>query len=100
MDAEIGELRYGERKDLIVEVELSLSGFEGHVPRTTGLRDGSDGATGGSSDFSSATDAFFRSQGFNPSMNEVGPTNLYEDDLYDSMPDEAPVFEVRQARGL
>ncbi|GAA5995077.1 VWA and PH domain-containing RING finger protein [Rhodotorula paludigena] len=97
VDVEIGELRYGERKDLIVEVELSLSGFEGHGPRTTGLRDGSDGATGGSSDFSSATDAFFRSQGFNPSMNEVGPSNLYEDDLYDSMPDEAPVFEVNAA---
>jgi hypothetical protein len=87
VDVEVGELRFGERKDLIVEVELSIGGY------------GDEGQSRGrehsiAQEFS-ATDAFFLAKaGINPSsLDDYDPNNLYEDE-YDSMPDEVPLFEV------
>ncbi|GAA6015176.1 hypothetical protein JCM11491_000493 [Sporobolomyces phaffii] len=90
VDVEIGELRFGERKDLIVEVELSLSGYgDGGQPRSR---------LPPAPQEISATDAFFLAQaGINPSsLDDYDTRNLYEDE-YDSMPDEVPLFEVNAA---
>ncbi|BGP36660.1 hypothetical protein JCM10449v2_000561 [Rhodotorula kratochvilovae] len=92
VDVEIGELRFGERKDLIVEVELSLGVGDG--PQ----RERSE-STAHIPEFSTATDAFFLSKvGINPStMDEYNASSNLMDDAYDDMPDEAPVFEVNAA---
>ena len=87
VDVEVGELRFGERKDLIVEVELSIGGY-GDASQSRGREHPI------AQEFS-ATDAFFLAKaGINPSsLDEYDPNNLYEDE-YDSMPDEVPLFEV------
>ncbi|GAA5834480.1 hypothetical protein JCM9279_004328 [Rhodotorula babjevae] len=99
VDVEIGSLSFGERRDLIVEVELSL-GAGGDSARQR--ERSSDGAALPSRalEYSTATDAFFLSRaGVNPSAMDdfaASTSNLYED-AYDDMPDEAPVFEVNAA---
>lgn len=87
VDVEIGELRFGERKDLIVEVELSLAGY--------GDGNSRGGRHQSEPEEFSATDAFFLAKaGINPSaLDEYNSNNLYDDE-YDSMPDEVPLFEV------
>jgi len=99
VDVEIGSLSFGERRDLIVEVELSL-GAAGESGRQR--ERSSDGAAlpPRAAEYSSATDAFFLSRaGVNPSALDdfaASTSNLYED-AYDDMPDEAPAFEVNAA---
>ncbi|GAA5977334.1 hypothetical protein JCM5350_002432 [Sporobolomyces pararoseus] len=90
VDVEVGELRFGERKDLIVEVELSIGGYSDASQ--------SRGREHPIAQEFSATDAFFLAKaGINPSsLDEYDPNNLYEDE-YDSMPDEVPLFEVNAA---
>lgn len=92
VDVEIGEMRFGERKDLIVEVEMSFDGYE---PRrsTAAL----PVAFGHGRDFSSATETFFLTQaGVDLSaLDADGSGNLLADE-YDAMPDELPLFQVRQ----
>ncbi|GAA6058546.1 hypothetical protein JCM10212_006985 [Sporobolomyces blumeae] len=89
VDVEVGELRFGERKDLIVEVELSLSGYGEAQARNNGLPEPQD---------FSATDAFFLAQaGINPSSLEDYNLNTLCDDEYEAMPDEVPLFEVNAA---
>ncbi|GAA6047133.1 hypothetical protein JCM3770_006917 [Rhodotorula araucariae] len=94
VDVEIGELRFGEHKDLVIEVELSLAGLGDDPPRKR-----SESAVAHSRDFGSATDAFFLSQaGINPSqMDEYSASSHLMRDAYDDMPDEVPVFEVNTA---
>lgn len=92
VDVDIGELRFGERKDLLVEVEMSLAGYGdsfGQSPH--GHERGQD-----TQGFNTATDAFFLSKvGLNPSaLEDYQPSTFYEDE-YDGMPDEVPLFEVR-----
>lgn len=91
VDVELGELRFGERKDLIVEVELALGDGGGGGGQSRGRQNSI------AQEFS-ATDAFFLAKaGINPSsLDEYDPNNLYEDE-YDSMPDEVPLFEVSTA---
>ncbi|GAA6036655.1 hypothetical protein JCM8097_001276 [Rhodosporidiobolus ruineniae] len=94
VDVEVGELRFGERKDLIVEVEMALGQY-------------GDGQRGGerherrehAPEFSTATDAFFLSKaGIDPStLDEYNSSDLYGDDVYDQLPEEAPLFEVNAA---
>ncbi|GAA5865462.1 hypothetical protein JCM8547_001252 [Rhodosporidiobolus lusitaniae] len=92
VDVEIGELRFGERKDLIVEVELSLSEYG----EAFGQRERMEQPVQ-APEYATATDAFFLSKtGINPSsLDEYNSSNLY--DVYDDMPDEAPLFEVNAA---
>ncbi|KPV78524.1 uncharacterized protein RHOBADRAFT_33211 [Rhodotorula graminis WP1] len=99
VDVEIGSLSFGERRDLIVEVELSL----GPAGDSAGQRERSSDGTAPpprAPEYSTATDAFFLSRaGVNPSAMDdfaASSSNLYED-AYDDMPDEAPVFEVNAA---
>ncbi|GAA5918128.1 hypothetical protein JCM6882_006353 [Rhodosporidiobolus microsporus] len=94
VDVEIGELRFGERKDLIVEVEMSLGEYGAQFG--TGLRERHEQGQQQAVEFATATDAFFLSKvGINPSTLDDS-SNLY-DDQYDDMPDEAPLFEVNAA---
>lgn len=82
VDIDIGELRFGERKDLLVEIEMSLAEYE-------------DSFRGEGPDqvHSTATDAFFLSKGMDPStLGGLQPSNFYEE--YDRMPDNLGVFEV------
>ncbi|GAA5869732.1 hypothetical protein JCM1840_000574 [Sporobolomyces johnsonii] len=92
VDIEIGELRFGERKDLIVEVEMSLAGYG------DGFGSSRQQAVPDPPQFATATDAFFLAKaGINPSaLDEYNSANLYDDE-YDSMPDEVPLFEVNAA---
>ncbi|GAA5908774.1 hypothetical protein JCM8208_006783 [Rhodotorula glutinis] len=99
VDVEIGSLSFGERRDLIVEVELSL----GPAGESAGQGERSSDGTAlppRAPAYSTATDAFFLSRaGVNPSAMDdfaASTANLYED-AYDDMPDEAPVFEVNAA---
>ncbi|KAJ8297084.1 Rho guanine nucleotide exchange factor scd1 [Rhodotorula toruloides] len=91
-DIEVGELRFGERKDLIVEVEMSLGGFgdQPHEQRRERPQ---------VPEFSTSTDAFFLSKaGINPAaLDEYSSAASLYDEEYDAMPDEAPLFEVNAA---
>ncbi|GAA5826870.1 hypothetical protein JCM11251_002136 [Rhodosporidiobolus azoricus] len=95
VDVEIGELRFGERKDLIVEVEMSLAEYGAQSGRGPRERDEQGQHE---VEFATATDAFFLSKvGINPSaLDDYHSSSLY-DDQYDDMPDEAPLFEVNAA---
>lgn len=88
VDINIGELRFGERKDLLVEVEMSLAGYG--EPR--GRRHEH------SSSVSTATDAFFLNKvGLDPlALEDYNNASFYEDE-YDGLPDEIPLFEVNAA---
>ncbi|GAA5972363.1 hypothetical protein JCM11641_002425 [Rhodosporidiobolus odoratus] len=94
VDVEIGELRFGERKDLLVEVEMSLAGYGAAFNAQRERQEQQPKEI----EYSSATDAFFLSQaGINPSsLDEYNASNLYDTE-YDQMPDEAPLFEVNAA---
>lgn len=90
VDVELGEMRFGERKDLIVEVEMAFDGYEPRSGR--GVR----ADPGHGREFSSATETFFLTQaGVDLSaLDASGTSNLYADE-YDAMPDELPLFQVR-----
>ncbi|KAM0756222.1 hypothetical protein T439DRAFT_282895 [Meredithblackwellia eburnea MCA 4105] len=92
VDIDISELRFGERKDLLVEVEMTLAGYGDSFGQSYPER-GPE-----TQNISTATDAFFLSKvGLNPSaLEEYQPSTFYEDE-YDGMPDEVPVFEVNAA---
>ncbi|KAK4055329.1 hypothetical protein OIV83_000612 [Microbotryomycetes sp. JL201] len=99
VDVEIGELRYGEKKELLIEVDMTLTSDTSHGDALKGVF-GTPRAKNPSA-LTNATDAFFYSQtGINPSsfaeyspIAEYSPTNLYEED-YDGFPDEVPVLQV------
>lgn len=101
VDIDLGELRFGDKRELLVEVEMSLSGKnrrddDGGHGLGLGLKTGITGV-GDTSDISTATDEFFLSRvGFSPSDLEDGSCDLYDNE-YASMPDEVPLFEVNAA---
>jgi len=89
VDINIGELRFGERKDLLVEIEMSLAGYG--QPRG-GSRHHHNASV------STATDAFFLNKvGLDPlALEDYSNASFYEDE-YDGLPDEIPLFEVNAA---
>lgn len=92
VDIVLGEMRHGERKDLVVEVEMSFDGYEHRSTiGTSGLR----AAAGHVRDCPSATDTFFLTQaGVDLSILDApGDSSLYAEE-YDMMPDEVPLFQV------
>ncbi|KAM0793330.1 hypothetical protein ACM66B_000786 [Microbotryomycetes sp. NB124-2] len=95
VDVDIGELRYGEKKELLIEVDMLFlpSGFE-----SEGIKDvfGSGLRAKDPSALMNATDAFFYSQtGINPSsLDEYSPTHLYDEEYEGGVPDEVPVLQV------
>lgn len=100
VDIDLGEMRHGERKDLVVEVEMCFDGYE---PRSTpGSSSGGDYGlrvppAGHARDFSSATDTFFMTQaGIDLSVLDAPDSRSLYADEYDMMPDEIPLFQVSQ----
>lgn len=81
VDIDIGEVRYGERKEMLVELELDNS---------DALRNG--GAKGGAQRALSATDQFHQSLGLDALSISDSPDLM--DGMMDGMIDEVPVFEV------
>ncbi|SGY31292.1 BQ5605_C002g01220 [Microbotryum silenes-dioicae] len=92
VDVDIGELRFSERKELLIEIEMSFSGFEsGREPAATGKPPPRTEAN-------NATDAFFlQNVGMNPSVLETYESNNSSEGDYESMPDEIALFEVNAA---
>jgi len=82
VDVELGELRYGERKEMLVELELDNR----ETPRGQGGFGGRGGAM-------SATDEFNARMGLDGLSLGDSPANLM-DGMMDGMIDEVPVFEV------
>lgn len=82
VDVELGELRYGERKEMLVELELDNTDISGDLM----------GRTGGKRRTLNATDQFNQSMGLDAFLNGDSP-DLVEG-MMDRMIDEVPVFEV------
>ncbi|KAI0039358.1 hypothetical protein FA95DRAFT_1684325 [Auriscalpium vulgare] len=84
VDVDVGELRYGERKEMLVELELDNSDFIG-----------GQGSRGGSAHHNrsmNATDRFNQSMGFDAlAIEDMADLT---DGMMDRMIDEVPVFEV------
>ncbi|GAA5980718.1 hypothetical protein JCM10908_001749 [Rhodotorula pacifica] len=94
VDIDLGELRFGERKDLVVEVEMSFDGYEQRGASDSGLRADARHVR----DFSSATDTFFMTQaGIDLSVLDAPSGGSLYADEYDSMPEEVPLFQVNAA---
>ena len=82
VDVELGELRYGERKEMLVELELD----------NTDITADPTGRMGGKRRTLNATDQFNQRMGLDALLNGDSP-DLVEG-MMDRMIDEVPVFEV------
>lgn len=105
VDVEIGELRFGEKKEMLIEVEMALSN------RNAGAGDhflkpdeGGAGAFDETRSFkqhkayATATDEFFLNNvGLDPATLDDYQSSSFYDDEYDGMPEELPLFEVNCA---
>lgn len=88
VDVEVGELRYGERKEMLVELELDNSDILGY-----GGQGGQGGrGRGGGGRALDATDRFNQSMGLDAlAIDDMADLT---DGMMDRMIDEVPVFEV------
>jgi len=82
VDIELGELRYGERKEMLVELELDNADIAFEL----------SGQAGGNRRTLNATDQFNQRMGLDTLLNGDSP-DLVEG-MIDRMIDEVPVFEV------
>lgn len=82
VDIELGELRYGERKEMLVELELDNTDIAAELTGQAGARRRT----------MNATDQFNQRMGLDALLNGDGP-DLVEG-VMDRMIDEVPVFEV------
>ena len=82
VDVELGELRYGERKEMLVELELDNSDLAGDLMGRRGDRRRT----------LNATDQFNQRMGLDAFLNGDGLELV--DGMMDRMIDEVPVFEV------
>ena len=82
VDVELGELRYGERKEMLVELELDNTDAAPEVV----------GRTGSKRRTLNATDQFNQRMGLDALLNGDSPDLV--DGMMDRMIDEVPVFEV------
>ena len=82
VDVELGELRYGERKEMLVELELDNTDASAEVIGRTGSRRRT----------LNATDQFNQRMGLDALLNGDSPDLV--DGMMDRMIDEVPVFEV------
>jgi hypothetical protein len=95
VDIDLGELRFGEKREMLVEVEMCS--VRGSSPPSDGQHpfQGSTDSTRTKSkqSYSTATDEFFlRSTGLNPLS--LDDSSFYEDE-WDGLIDECPLFEVQ-----
>ena len=82
VDIELGELRYGERKEMLVELELDNADITAEL----------SGQVGGNRRTLNATDQFNQRMGLDALLNGDSP-DLVEG-MMDRMIDEVPVFKV------
>ncbi|KAI0796076.1 Pleckstrin homology domain-containing protein [Abortiporus biennis] len=87
VDVEIGEVRYGERKEMLVELELDNSDLSQRNHNNHLIQNG-----GGNGRALSATDQFNQRMGLD-ALSITDPADL-ADGMMDRMIDEVPVFEV------
>lgn len=89
VDIELGELRHGEKKEMLVEIEMAS-------PRSATLaspRRGGASSLGRKSSMT-ATDSFFRDAGVDPhAFSDVEGGDFF-DEIEDKMAQDVPVFEV------
>ncbi|KAF8216509.1 Pleckstrin homology domain-containing protein [Mycena galopus ATCC 62051] len=90
VDVEVGELRYGERKEMLIELELDNSDMQAKMAAARqqqhgGGRNGRDGRT------LNATDQFVASMGLDSLIDDAPD---FADGMMDRMIDEVPVVEV------
>jgi hypothetical protein len=84
VDVDVGELRYGERKEMLIELELDNSDVKQKMARS------SNGTYNSRS--LNATDRFVQSMGLDALSIDDGPD--FADGMMDRMIDEVPVVEV------
>ncbi|EIM86591.1 uncharacterized protein STEHIDRAFT_79088 [Stereum hirsutum FP-91666 SS1] len=89
VDVDVGELRYGERKEMLVELELDNSDVLGYGGAGSG---GHGRGRGGGGRALDATDRFNQSMGLDAlAIDDMADLT---DGMMDRMIDEVPVFEV------
>ncbi|KAJ6591554.1 Pleckstrin homology domain-containing protein [Mycena vulgaris] len=88
VDVEVGELRYGERKEMLIELELDNSDMQAKM---AALRAQGRGGGGGGRTLN-ATDQFVASMGLDALTIDDAPD--FADGMMDRMIDEVPVVEV------
>lgn len=94
VDIDLGEMRFGEKKDLLVEVEMSLGGYGDDIGAGRAAKRVVESSTGTAGAF-----GFLSKAGLDPSaLEEYSAADLYDEE-YESMPDEVPLFEVRVSGG-
>ncbi|KAJ7668291.1 Pleckstrin homology domain-containing protein [Mycena rosella] len=86
VDVEVGELRYGERKEMLIELELDNSDMQAKM---AAMRNGGRGPGGRTLN---ATDQFVASMGLDSLAIDDAPD--FADGMMDRMIDEVPVVEV------
>ncbi|KAK7060999.1 hypothetical protein VNI00_000734 [Paramarasmius palmivorus] len=82
VDVDVGELRYGERKEMLIELELDNTDIQQKMARMGGANNRS----------LNATDRFVQSMGLDALVIDDGPD--FTDGMMDRMIDEVPVVEV------
>ncbi|KAF8659888.1 hypothetical protein AX16_001772 [Volvariella volvacea WC 439] len=103
VDIEVGELRYGERKEMLVELELDNSDMQQRMAAISrgrsnqqmhqALQGRSTASNHSGSRHMNATDQFVHSMGLDSLAIDDTPTDL-ADGMMDRMIDEVPVIEV------
>ncbi|KAF9266969.1 hypothetical protein L218DRAFT_996498 [Marasmius fiardii PR-910] len=87
VDVDVGELRYGERKEMLIELELDNTDLQQKMARAAGvLGNGRDGRA------LNATDRFVQSMGLDALAIDDGTD--FTDGMMERMIDEVPVVEV------
>ncbi|KAJ7224310.1 Pleckstrin homology domain-containing protein [Mycena pura] len=87
VDVEVGELRYGERKEMLIELELDNSDMQAKMATMRNA-----GRGGSNSRTLNATDRFVASLGLD--ALEIDDAPDFADGMMDRMIDEVPVVEV------
>ncbi|CAK5267804.1 unnamed protein product [Mycena citricolor] len=91
VDVEVGELRYGERKEMLIEMELDNSDMQAKMAAMR-MSQPQNSRAGGAQRAMNATDQFVASMGLDALAMEDGPD--FADGMMDRMIDEVPVVEV------
>ncbi|KAJ7043603.1 Pleckstrin homology domain-containing protein [Mycena alexandri] len=97
VDVEVGELRYGERKEMLIELELDNSDMQAKMAAARQQQQqhgghGHGGGRGANGRTLNATDQFVASMGLDALAIDDAPD--FADGMMDRMIDEVPVVEV------
>ncbi|KAK6992182.1 Pleckstrin homology domain-containing protein [Favolaschia claudopus] len=92
VDVEVGELRYGERKEMLIELELDNSDMQAKMQAARQQQQQHGRGGNGMSRTMNATDQFVASLGLDALAIDDAPD--FADGMMDRMIDEVPVVEV------